>query len=68
MARKGGTKIFECPDCQKATLLSNTSSEDICPACGSPSGRVVSSAELERRIEDLALILSRSGRDKPKRP
>ena len=69
MAHKRETKFFECPDCQKATLLSATPSEDIyrCPRCGSPNGRVISSAELERRIKDLALILSSSGRDRPKR-
>ena len=67
MARKPDTKFFECPDCQKATLLSNTSSEDICPRCGSPSGRVISSAELERRMKDLASILGPSGRDKFRR-
>jgi len=67
MARKRDTTFFECPDCQKATLLSDTPSENICPRCGSPSGRVISSAELERRIEDLASILRPSGCDKPKR-
>ena len=67
MARKRETRFFECPDCQKATLLSDTTSEDICPGCGSPSGRVFSSAELERRMKDLASILSTSGRDKLRR-
>jgi hypothetical protein len=67
MARKPERKFFECPDCQKATLLSDTPFEDICPECGSPSGRVISSAELERRIKDLASILRPSGRDRPKR-
>jgi Zn finger protein HypA/HybF involved in hydrogenase expression len=67
MARKRGTRFFECPDCQKATLLSDTTSEDICPGCGSPSGRVISSAELERRMKDLASILSPNGRDKFRR-
>ena len=67
MARKPDTKFFECPDCQKATLLSDAPFEDICPECGSPSGRVISSAELERRIKDLASILRSSGRDRPKR-
>ena len=65
MARKRETKFFECPDCQKATILSDAPSE-ICPKCGSPSGRVISSAELERRIKDLASILGPSVRDKPK--
>ena len=67
MARKPETKFFECPDCQKATLLSDAPFEDVCPECGSPSGRVISSAELERRIKDLASILRPSGRDRPKR-
>ena len=67
MARKPDTKFFECPDCQKATLLSDTSSENICPECGSPSGRVISSAELETRMKDLASILRPSGRVKLRR-
>jgi len=67
MARKRETRFFECPDCQKATLLSDTTSEDICPGCGSPSGRVISSAELERRMKDLVSILSPNGRDKLRR-
>jgi Zn finger protein HypA/HybF involved in hydrogenase expression len=70
MARERGLKFFECPDCNKVTLLSNAPTEHKCPGCGSANGRVISSTELERRIEEGAVFnidLSPSGRDKDKR-
>ena len=70
MARKLDPKFFECLDCENVTLLGNTTFESTCPGCGSANGRVISSSELERRIEDgaiFAIDLSPGGREKPKR-
>ena len=52
MARKLDPKFFECLDCENVTLLGTTPSESTCPGCGSANGRVISSFELERRIEE----------------
>ena len=70
MARKRDLKFFECPDCKKVILLSNTTAESTCPGCGSADGQVISSAELERRIEEGAVFnidLSPGSGDQPKR-
>ena len=55
MARKQELKFFECRDCENVTLLGITS-ERTCPGCGSANGRVISSSELERRIEEGAVF------------
>jgi Zn finger protein HypA/HybF involved in hydrogenase expression len=71
MARKRELKFFECRDCENVTLLGNTTSESTCPGCVSANGRVISSRELERRIEEGAVFnidLSPGGRHEPKRP
>jgi len=70
MARKIDPKFFECCDCENVTLLGNTTSDSTCPGCGSANGRVISSFELERRIEEGAVFsidLSPGRRDQPKR-
>jgi len=70
MARKLDPKFFECLDCENVTLLGTTTSESTCPGCGSANGRVISSSELERRIEDGAIFnidLSPGRRDELKR-
>ena len=70
MGRKLDPKFFECLDCENVTLLGDTTSERTCPGCGSANGRVISSSELERRIEEGAVFsidLSPDRRDQPKR-
>ena len=70
MARKRELKFFECRDCENVTLLDDTTSESTCPGCGSANGRVISSCELERRIEEGAVFnidLRARGCDEPKR-
>jgi len=70
MARKIDPKFFECLDCEKVTLLGTTTLESTCPGCGSANGRVISSSELERRIEEGAVFsidLSPGRPDQPKR-
>jgi len=70
MARKLDPKFFECLECENVTLLGTTTSESTCPGCGSANGRVISSSELERRIEEGAVFsidLSPGGRDEHKR-
>jgi Zn finger protein HypA/HybF involved in hydrogenase expression len=70
MARKIDPKFFECLDCEKVTLLATTTPESTCPGCGSANGRVISSSELERRIEEGAVFsidLSPGRPDQPKR-
>ena len=69
MARKRAAKFYECPDSSKITLLSNTETECTCPGCGSTNGRVFSSSEVKKRIEEDTLFdidLSPGGRDRPK--
>jgi len=70
MARKIDPKFFACLDCENVTLLGTTTSESTCPGCGSAHGRVISSSELERRIEEGAVFtidLSPGRPDLPKR-
>ena len=70
MARKIDPKFFECLDCENVSLLGNTTSESTCPGCGSTNGRVISSSELERRIEEGAVFsidLSPGRRDQSNR-
>jgi Zn finger protein HypA/HybF involved in hydrogenase expression len=70
MARTIEPKFFECLDCENVTLLGSTISESTCPGCGSGNGRVISSADLERRIDEGAVFsidLSPGRRDQPKR-
>jgi len=70
MARKRDLKFFECSACKNVTLLGTTTSGITCPGCGSANGRVISSSELERRIEEGAVFsidLSPGGRDESKR-
>jgi len=70
MARKRDLKFFECLDCENVTLLCDTTSESTCPGCGSANGRVISSSELERRIEEgaaFSIDLSPGRRDEPGR-
>jgi Zn finger protein HypA/HybF involved in hydrogenase expression len=70
MGRKIDPKFFECLDCENVTLLGDTSSKSTCPGCGSANGRVISSSELERRIDEGAVFsidLSPGRRDQPKR-
>ena len=70
MARKIDPKFFECLDCEKVTLLGTTTLESTCPGCGSANGRVISSSELERRIEEGAVFsidLSPGRRDELRR-
>ena len=70
MARKIDPKFFECLDCENVSLLGNTTSESTCPGCGSTNGRVISSSELERRIEEGAVFeinLTPAPPDGPKR-
>ena len=69
MARKRDIRFFECSDCENVTLL-GTTFESTCSGCGSANGRVISSSELERRIEEGAIFsidLSAGGRDERKR-
>jgi len=56
MARKRDLKFFDCPGCKKVILLTTTAAESTCPGCGSANGQVISSAELERRIEEGAVF------------
>jgi hypothetical protein len=70
MAHKIDPKFFECLDCENVTLLGNITSESTYPGCGSANGRVVSSSELERRIEEGAVFtidLSPGRRDQTSR-
>ena len=70
MGRKIDPKFFECIDCENVTLLGNTASESTCPGCGSANGRVISSSELEKRIEEGAVFsidLSPDKHDQPNR-
>ena len=69
MARKRELKFFECRDCENVTLL-GTPSESTCPGCGAANGRVISSSELERRIEEgvvFSIDLRARDRNQPKR-
>jgi len=69
MARKRELKFFECRDCENVTLL-GTASESTCPGCGAANGRVISSSELERRIEEgvvFSIDLRARERNQPKR-
>jgi hypothetical protein len=55
---------------RKVTLLTNRNNKDTCPGCGSKNGSVISSSDLEQRIEEggvFEIDLSSSSRDKPKR-
>jgi len=70
VALKRDLKLFECGDCKSITLLGATTSASTCPGCGAANGRVISSSELERRIEDGAVFsidLSPGGRDESER-
>ena len=70
MAHKRDVKLLECADCKKVILLSNTTAESTCPGCGSANGQVISSTELERRIEEGAVFnidLTPDAGDRPKR-
>ena len=70
MGWKREPKFFECRDCENVTLLGNATFESTCPGCESANGRVISSSELERRIEEGAVFsidLSPGRRDQPKR-
>ena len=70
MARELDMKFFECVDCDNVTLLGKITSESTCPGCGSANGRVISSSELERRIEEgaiFAIDLSPGRRNEPRR-
>jgi len=51
MGRALEARFFECPGCNKCTLLSSITNEDTCPSCGSPNGQILSSSELRRRME-----------------
>ena len=55
MARKQDLKFFECLECESVALLGSATSERTCPGCGSANGRVISSSELEKRIEEGAV-------------
>jgi len=55
MARKLELKFFECLDCESVTLLDHTTSESTCRGCGSTNGRVISSSELQRRVDEGAV-------------
>jgi len=70
MGHKLEPKFFECLDCQNVTLLGNTTPHSTCPGCGSVNARVISGAELERRIEEGAVFsidLSPGRRDESRR-
>ena len=56
MARKRELEFFECPDCDSVTPLINTASETTCPGCGSANGQVISTSEVERRLEEGAVF------------
>lgn len=69
MARKRELKFFECRDCENVTLL-GTTSDSTCPRCGAANGRIISSSELERRIEEgvvFSIDLRARERNEPKR-
>jgi len=68
MARKRDLRFFDCADCKKVILFSDTTTESTCPRCGSANGQAISSAELERRIDEGAVfdIDLCGGRDQPK--
>ena len=70
MGRKRDPKFFECLECENVTLLGTTTSESICPGCGSANGRVISISELESRIQEgavFAIDLSPGKRDERRR-
>ena len=71
MARKQrDPEFFDCHDCHKVTLLTNAQPDYKCPGCGSANGEIISSDELERRVEEggvFSIDLSPNGRDKAKR-
>jgi predicted RNA-binding Zn-ribbon protein involved in translation (DUF1610 family) len=56
MARNGELEFFECRDCDSLIPLVNTVSETTCPGCGSANGQVISSSEVERRLEEGAVF------------
>ena len=56
MARKREPKFFECRDCENVTLLGSTTSESTCPGCGSANGQIISTSEVERRLEKGAIF------------
>jgi Zn finger protein HypA/HybF involved in hydrogenase expression len=69
MARKRELRFFECAECKRVILLSNTTTAGTCPGCGSANGQVISSADLEKRIEEGAVFnidLSPGGGDQLK--
>jgi hypothetical protein len=70
MRQKREPKFFDCSNCKKVTLIAKGDDENTCPGCSSENGDVISSSELERRIEEGAVFdidLSPGGRDKPRR-
>jgi Zn finger protein HypA/HybF involved in hydrogenase expression len=69
MRGKREPKFFECADCKKVCLVGKVEEEGICPSCGSANGGIISSSELERRIEEGAVFnidLSPRVRNKPR--
>lgn len=56
MARRRELEFFECRDCDNVIPLVSTASATTCPGCGSANGQVISSSELERRLEEGAVF------------
>ena len=70
MRGKRELKFFDCSDCKRVTLIPKGEDDSTCAGCGSENGGVISSSELERRIEEGAVFdidLSPGGRGKPRR-
>jgi Zn finger protein HypA/HybF involved in hydrogenase expression len=51
MARELEARFFECPECERFTLLDIFTRKDVCPSCGSPNGRIITASKLEERLE-----------------
>jgi hypothetical protein len=51
MRARRDVNFYECLDCKIATALHESAAGGGCPECGSSNGRVVSCADLARRIE-----------------
>lgn len=55
MARELEVRFFECPECNRFTLLGRFTSADACPSCGSLNGLIIS--KVEKRL-DVGTILN----------
>ena len=70
MGRELEAMFYECPECNRFTLLGAFASEDACPSCGSQNGSIISASQLENRLESgttMTIDLSPARRERPKR-